>query len=125
MLCIGETLEQRESNKTLDVVTTQLNAVKDKLSNDDWNRIVIAYEPVWAIGTGKPEELLLTRIGKTATPEQAEEVHQAIRDWLSGKLSKGHADKTRIIYGGSVTDKNAVDLIKKQNIDGFLVITFL
>lgn len=110
IFCIGESLQQRESNKTLDVVSTQLNALKGKLTPEDYNRIVVAYEPVWAIGTGK-----------TASPEQAEEVHNFIRGHLAKEVSKNVADAIRIIYGGSVTEKNAVDLFKQQNIDGFLV----
>jgi len=75
-----------------------------------WEKIVIAYEPVWAIGTGKE-----------ATPAQAQEVHEALRNWLAKNVSENVAKKTRIIYGGSVTDKNAAGLISKDDIDGFLV----
>lgn len=110
IFCIGENLQQREGNKTLDVVSTQLRAVKSKLSSQDYSRLVIAYEPVWAIGTGK-----------TASPEQAEEVHDFIRGFLSKEVSKDVSNATRIIYGGSVTEKNAEDLFKQKNIDGFLV----
>jgi len=110
IFCIGENLQQRESNKTLDVVASQLHAVRSKLSPQDYSRLVIAYEPVWAIGTGK-----------TASPEQAEEVHDYIRGFLSKEVSKDVSNATRIIYGGSVTEKNAVDLFKQKNIDGFLV----
>jgi triosephosphate isomerase len=101
-------LEQRESNKTIDVVTSQLKAVKDKVS--DWSKIVIAYEPIWAIGTGK-----------VATTEQAQEVHAAIRNWLKTEVSAKAAEETRIIYGGSVNEKNCKDLSKQPDIDGFLV----
>jgi len=110
ILCIGETLEQRESEKTLEVINSQLLAVKNKLKIEDYAHIVIAYEPVWAIGTGK-----------TATPEQAEEVHKHIREYLTKEVSADVSNSTRIIYGGSVTDANAEELIKKANIDGFLV----
>ncbi|KAI9671306.1 MAG: triosephosphate isomerase [Alyxoria varia] len=103
VLCCGETLEQREANETIKVVTTQLDAVASKIQ--DWSKIVIAYEPVWAIGTGK-----------VASNEQAQEVHAAIRKWLG---SKGEA--TRIIYGGSVSEKNCKDLAQQPDIDGFLV----
>ena len=101
-------MEQRESNKTIDVVTSQLKAVKDKVS--DWSKIVIAYEPIWAIGTGK-----------VATTEQAQEVHAAIRNWLKTEVSAKAAEETRIIYGGSVSEKNCKDLSKQPDIDGFLV----
>ncbi|EJW83861.1 triosephosphate isomerase, partial [Wuchereria bancrofti] len=86
----------------------QLQAVIDKKVN--WNKIVIAYEPVWAIGTGK-----------TASPEQAQEVHGWIREFLKEKVSADVAQKTRILYGGSVTAENAAELAKKPDIDGFLV----
>ncbi|KAL2048146.1 hypothetical protein N7G274_000057 [Stereocaulon virgatum] len=108
ILCCGETLEQREANQTIDVVTRQLSAIASKTK--DWSKIVIAYEPVWAIGTGK-----------VATTDQAQEVHAAIRKWLGDTISKEAADKTRIIYGGSVSDKNCKELAKQSDIDGFLV----
>lgn len=108
VLCIGENLQQRESNQTMDVVFKQLETVKTSIVN--WSNLAIAYEPVWAIGTGK-----------TASPEQAEEVHAEIRKWLEQSISKEVANQTRIIYGGSVTKDNCEALIKKTNIDGFLV----
>jgi len=108
ILCVGETLEQREGNKTIEVVESQLNAVSERTK--DWGNIVIAYEPVWAIGTGK-----------VASTEQAQEVHAFIRKWLSSKISKETSADTRIIYGGSVNDKNCKDLAKQEDIDGFLV----
>ncbi|TKA21899.1 Triosephosphate isomerase [Salinomyces thailandicus] len=108
ILCCGETLEQREANQTIDVVTAQLKAVAETVK--DWSKIVVAYEPVWAIGTGK-----------VATTEQAQEVHAAIRSWMVKELGQGPADKTRIIYGGSVSEKNCKDLAKEKDIDGFLV----
>jgi triosephosphate isomerase len=80
------------------------------LSLDDWSKVVVAYEPVWAIGTGV-----------TATPEQAEEVHAAIRQWADDQLGHDVAESLRIIYGGSVKGSNAPELIGKPNIDGFLV----
>jgi len=110
ILCIGETLEQREGEKTFEVIASQLAAVKGKLKTEDYANIVIAYEPVWAIGTGK-----------TASPDQAEEVHKHIREYLIKEVSSEVSEKIRIIYGGSVTDVNAEELIKKVNIDGFLV----
>ncbi|SPO26777.1 probable TPI1 - triose-phosphate isomerase [Ustilago trichophora] len=108
ILCIGETLEQREANETVNVVVRQLNAVADQVK--DWSNIVVAYEPVWAIGTGK-----------VATSEQAQEVHAAIRKWASEKLGKDTADSLRIIYGGSVAAKNCKELAQQPDIDGFLV----
>lgn len=108
--CIGEHLSEREAGKTLEVNQRQLAAIAGKLSESDWNDVVIAYEPVWAIGTGK-----------VATPEQAQEVHEALRAWLASNVSQGIADSTRIIYGGSVKPSNAKDLASQPDIDGFLV----
>jgi len=109
--CCGESLEEREQGKTIEVVAGQLAALKEKLgTGDDWKKVVIAYEPIWAIGTGK-----------VATTEQAQEVHAAIRSWLKSNVSETAADETRILYGGSVTEKNSKDLSKQPDIDGFLV----
>lgn len=108
--CIGEKLEERESNKTMEIVQGQLEAIKGKINENEWGKIVIAYEPVWAIGTGK-----------TASPQQAQEVHAFIRGYLSKSVSANVADATRIIYGGSVTEKNSNELISQKDIDGFLV----
>eukprot|EP00208_Stichococcus_sp_RCC1054_P006210 CAMPEP_0206138860 /NCGR_PEP_ID=MMETSP1473-20131121/3732_1 /ASSEMBLY_ACC=CAM_ASM_001109 /TAXON_ID=1461547 /ORGANISM="Stichococcus sp, Strain RCC1054" /LENGTH=256 /DNA_ID=CAMNT_0053532389 /DNA_START=203 /DNA_END=973 /DNA_ORIENTATION=- len=110
IVCIGETLEQREAGELWSVLEEQLNAVADKLTEEDWAGVVIAYEPVWAIGTGK-----------VATPEQAQEVHAFIRKWASEKVSGKVSEAVRIIYGGSVNDKNATELAAKEDIDGFLV----
>lgn len=107
--CCGESLEQREAGKTIEVVSAQLESLKSHISGDDWSKIVIAYEPIWAIGTGK-----------VATVEQAQEVHKAIRDLLRG-ISSQVADETRILYGGSVNEKNCGDLSTQPDIDGFLV----
>lgn len=106
--CIGELLQERESGKTFDVCFQQLKAYADAVPS--WDDIVIAYEPVWAIGTGK-----------VATPEQAQEVHVAVRDWLKKNVSAEVASKTRIIYGGSVNGSNCSELAKQEDIDGFLV----
>jgi triosephosphate isomerase len=106
--CIGENKSEREANKTFEIVTSQLFEIANLVKS--WDNVVIAYEPVWAIGTGI-----------TATPEQAEEVHFEIRSWLEKNVGTDVANKTRIIYGGSVTDSNSADLIKKDNIDGFLI----
>lgn len=106
--CVGEKLEEREANQTMDVINRQMKAIADKI--EDWSKVVIAYEPVWAIGTGK-----------TASPEQAQEVHEKIRAWLANTVSADVAKKTRIIYGGSVKGSNCKELAKKEDIDGFLV----
>ncbi|XP_033097770.1 triosephosphate isomerase-like [Anneissia japonica] len=106
--CVGETLGERESGLTEEVVFKQTKAIASNVS--DWSSVVIAYEPVWAIGTGK-----------TATPEQAQEVHLRLRAWLSDNVSPSVAASTRIIYGGSVNAKNCQDLATKPDVDGFLV----
>jgi triosephosphate isomerase len=106
--CCGESLEEREAGKTINVVSKQLESLQSHIS--DWSKIVIAYEPIWAIGTGK-----------VATTEQAQEVHKAIRDWLKKNVSDKVADETRILYGGSVNEKNSGELSKQPDIDGFLV----
>jgi len=108
ILCIGETLEEREAGETLNVCCGQLKAVVDKIP--DWTNVVIAYEPVWAIGTGK-----------VATTEQAQEAHKGIRNWLVSSVSAETAEATRILYGGSVTEKNCKELATQPDIDGFLV----
>jgi len=108
ILCVGEHLEERESNKTEEIIFRQLKAVKDRL--EVWRNIVIAYEPVWAIGTGK-----------TATPAIAQETHKAIRGWLEENLSATIAQSTSIIYGGSVKSGNCMELASQEDIDGFLV----
>eukprot|EP01005_Ploeotia_sp_CARIB1_P001480 NODE_405_length_867_cov_413.239189_g397_i0.p1 GENE.NODE_405_length_867_cov_413.239189_g397_i0~~NODE_405_length_867_cov_413.239189_g397_i0.p1 ORF type:complete len:262 (-),score=78.57 NODE_405_length_867_cov_413.239189_g397_i0:82-831(-) len=105
--CIGETLEEREENKTMDVCTTQLKAICGAVQ--DWSKTVIAYEPVWAIGTGK-----------TATPQQAQEVHANLRKWLKENVSETAA-QSRILYGGSVNEKNCTELYAEADINGFLV----
>lgn len=111
VLCIGEQLKERESNKTLEVVETQLKAVLEKVEDKGlWNKVVIAYEPVWAIGTGK-----------VATPQQAQDVHAFIRKWLHEQLGKQFSESVRIIYGGSVNEKNCEELIEQEDIDGFLI----
>ncbi|RWR76732.1 Triosephosphate isomerase [Cinnamomum micranthum f. kanehirae] len=106
--CVGETLEQRESGSTLDVVAAQTKALADQISN--WSNVVLAYEPVWAIGTGK-----------VATPVQAQEVHSELRKWLKENVSAEVAETTRIIYGGSVNGGNCKELAVQPDVDGFLV----
>jgi triosephosphate isomerase len=110
ILCIGESLQEREANQTLDVCFRQIKAVADVLTAEQWSTLVLAYEPVWAIGTGK-----------VATKEQAQEVHAALRGWLATHVSPAVAEATRIVYGGSVNAANCVSLISETDIDGFLV----
>ena len=108
--CIGETEQQRMDNQTEAVVAEQLKAIANVLTKEQWKHVVLAYEPVWAIGTGK-----------TATPEQAQEVHEFIRKWLAENVAAEVAEETRIQYGGSVSPANCNELAKKKDIDGFLV----
>jgi len=110
ILCIGETLEQRELEQTSQVCEAQLKVVVDVTKEVDWSNIVIAYEPVWAIGTGK-----------VATSAQAQEAHANIRTYLAKAVSPAVANHIRIIYGGSVSAKNCKELAKEQDVDGFLV----
>mmetsp|Transcript_15271 Transcript_15271/g.21462 ORF Transcript_15271/g.21462 Transcript_15271/m.21462 type:complete len:322 (-) Transcript_15271:405-1370(-) len=106
--CIGELLEEREAGRTLEVCESQMAAAAAKIT--DWSKVVIAYEPVWAIGTGK-----------VATPEQAQQVHDSVRAWLARNVSPEVATRTRILYGGSVNPSNCDELAGKPDIDGFLV----
>jgi len=110
VLCIGETLEEREGGKTNEVVQSQLKPVVAALTESEWSKVVVAYEPVWAIGTGR-----------VATSAQAQETQHAIRAYLSQAASKAVGDNTRIIYGGSVNAKNCVELASQPDVDGFLV----
>ncbi|CAO2824956.1 unnamed protein product [Amaranthus hypochondriacus] len=106
--CVGETLEQREAGSTMHVVAAQTKAIADLVV--DWENVVLAYEPVWAIGTGK-----------IATPAQAQEVHFELRKWLKENVSAQVAESTRIIYGGSVNAANCKELAAQPDVDGFLV----
>ncbi len=110
IFCIGEVLEEREANKHFDVVKAQLKASLFELSAEDFAKIVLAYEPVWAIGTGK-----------TATPAQAQEMHAFIRETLTAKYGKEVADCTSILYGGSVNAGNAKELFSNVDVDGGLI----
>ncbi|GBG34141.1 Triosephosphate isomerase [Hondaea fermentalgiana] len=110
MACIGEQLSDREADKTMDVCKEQLDPIIAAVPSGAMDRVVIAYEPVWAIGTGV-----------TATPEQAQETHEQIRAYLKTKIGEEAAQGVRIIYGGSVKGANCQELIKKADIDGFLV----
>ncbi len=110
IVCIGEHLEEREAGKTKEIIEYQINETFKDLTKEEMVKIVIAYEPIWAIGTGI-----------TATPEQAEEIHIFIREKLSNKFKMETANLIRIQYGGSIKPSNAEDLFNKKNIDGGLV----
>ncbi len=108
ILCVGETLAERDNGEALTVIGRQLKAIIDRVGLEKLTRAVIAYEPIWAIGTGR-----------TATPEQAEEVHAFIREQLVSESGTGTT--TRLLYGGSVKPDNAAELFSQKNIDGGLV----
>ena len=110
IFCVGETLEQREAGKILSVIEEQLKNGLNGFTEEQLKGLIIAYEPVWAIGTGK-----------TATPDQAQEVHAAIRAYLGKAYSAAFAGATRILYGGSVKDTNVDEIMAKQDVDGALV----
>ena len=110
IMCVGERLEERESGKTFDVIKNHVEGGLKGISKEDVLKIVIAYEPVWAIGTGK-----------TATPEQAEEAHRYIRKLIRGIYDETVSEDLRIQYGGSVRPDNIKDLINQKDIDGALV----
>jgi triosephosphate isomerase (TIM) len=110
IFCVGETLKEREDKKTFSVIKKQLEGGLNTLGEKDVLTMTIAYEPVWAIGTGK-----------TATPQQAQEVHRFIRETLGELYSRGLVEKTRIQYGGSVTPENVKGLMDQPDIDGALV----
>ncbi|OVE81586.1 triose-phosphate isomerase [bacterium K02(2017)] len=108
--CVGETLDEREADKTFDVIKDQLEQALLKFDKDQISEMVFAYEPVWAIGTGK-----------TATPELAQEVHAFIRKWIGKNFGTSYAELPRILYGGSVKPENASALMAQPDIDGALV----
>ena len=110
IFCIGETLQEREEGRMQNVVERQLKEGLNNLTAGDISRFLVAYEPVWAIGTGR-----------TATPAQAEEVHRLIREWIAGRYGSERAAEIAILYGGSVTPKNIVDLMRQPDINGALV----
>jgi len=112
IICIGETLEERDSGRTFEVVKEQLEgSLKSFIDKGEIPRsTILAYEPVWAIGTGR-----------TATPDQAQEVHRFIREWIIKVFNKDTADKVRILYGGSVKPDNTPGLMSRHDIDGALV----
>lgn len=110
ILCVGETQDEHDSGRALDVVLRQLQRGLEGVADDHIMRVAIAYEPVWAIGTGR-----------TATPAQAEAIHGAIRGAILERYGRERADTVRIIYGGSVNDENVDSLVSKPDIDGALV----
>lgn len=110
ILCVGESLEEREAGNTLKIVETQLTEGLRDIDESKAEEVVIAYEPVWAIGTGK-----------TATPEMAQEVHAYIRKLLNALFGEVKGEKIRIIYGGSMKPENADDLLSQKDIDGGLI----
>lgn len=110
IFCIGETLQEREENRIEEVIGSQLKEGLNNFSKDDMERTLIAYEPVWAIGTGR-----------TASPSQAQEVHLFIRNWMAGRYGKEISNEIAIIYGGSVTPQNVGSLMSEPDINGALV----
>jgi triosephosphate isomerase len=110
IFCVGETLNQRERDETRGIIESQLKAGLEGLAVSDFEKLIIAYEPVWAIGTGK-----------NATPEQAQEVHQFIRAFLGTSFGRPVAESMRIQYGGSVNPENSKNLMAQKDIDGALV----
>ena len=110
IFCVGEMESQREGNKTLEVIENQLGKGLDGIFASSIPGLVVAYEPVWAIGTGK-----------NATPDEAQEVHRAIRQWFKRHFTEEVSDGVRILYGGSVKPDNIAALMKKPDIDGVLV----
>ncbi len=110
IFCCGEVLEEREANKQAQVVETQLQEALGHLSADQMSKVVIAYEPVWAIGTGK-----------TASPEQAQEMHSFIRGLVQSRYGHDVAEKCRILYGGSMKPSNAKELLSQPDVDGGLI----
>jgi len=110
IVCVGELLEEREAGRTAEVIRRQFTGSLADVSEEQVQRLVIAYEPVWAIGTGK-----------VATPDQAEEVHADLRSLLVERYNEKIAGRVRILYGGSVKASNAGDLLAKPNVDGALV----
>ena len=110
IFCIGEVLEERENGTAFDVVKAQIEEALFNLSAEDFGKLILAYEPVWAIGTGK-----------TATDDQAEEMHAFIRGVIADKYGKEVAENTSLLYGGSCKPSNAKALVAKPNVDGGLI----
>jgi len=110
IFCFGEELEDRKSDKHFDLVESQLKESLFQLPQSAWKNIILAYEPVWAIGTGE-----------TASPEQAQEMHKYVRDLLNKNIGKEVAESTSILYGGSVKPNNAKEIFAKEDVDGGLI----
>jgi len=110
IFCFGEELEDRKSDKHFDLVESQLKESLFQLPQSAWKNIILAYEPVWAIGTGE-----------TASPEQAQEMHKYVRDLLNKNIGKEVAESTSILYGGSVKPNNAREIFAKEDVDGGLI----
>lgn len=110
IICVGESLEQRNGGIHENIVNKQIEAALKNIDNDSFKNVVIAYEPIWAIGTGE-----------TATPEQAEEMHKVIRQNIAQLYSEVTADTVQILYGGSMKPANAVELLSQPNVDGGLI----
>lgn len=111
IFCVGEILQDRKAGKTFNTIEKQLSILKEgQIQTQDLKNLVIAYEPVWAIGTGE-----------NATPQQAQEIHRFIRNWVQEKFSSEEAQKLRILYGGSVKVENATQIMSQPDVDGLLV----
>ena len=110
ILCVGELLEEREAERTNEVLDTQMAGGLADVDEAALSDIVIAYEPVWAIGTGR-----------TATPDQAQAAHAHLRNWLAKRYNPAASESVRILYGGSVKPDNAAELLSQQDVDGALV----
>jgi triosephosphate isomerase len=110
IFCFGEELKDRKSNSHFDIVKSQLENTVMKLESNSWKNIVLAYEPVWAIGTGE-----------TASAEQAQEIHQFVRNYISEKFNSEVANNVSILYGGSVKPSNAIEIFNKRDVDGGLI----
>jgi triosephosphate isomerase len=110
IFCFGEDLKDRKSNKHFDIVKNQLENTVLKLKKESWENIILAYEPVWAIGTGE-----------TASPEQAQEMHQYVRNCISKCYDESVSESISILYGGSVKPSNANEIFSKKDVDGGLI----
>ena len=108
--CVGENLEQRENEESSEVIFHQLASIKEKLDETEWRKVMIAYEPIWALNTGK-----------ISSADQTQEAIEMIRQWLNDNCSEKIAQETQILYGGPVTETNTENLIKLKGVDGFLV----
>ena len=110
IFCVGESLEQREKNQYFDIIFNQMNETIFKLDKNEFKNIIVAYEPLWAIGTGK-----------TATPDQAQEMHKFIRDKIKEHYDEELSNSTSILYGGSCKPNNAKEIFSKNDVDGGLI----